>query len=176
MTRKGWLVGAVIVGGSVLAMRGCLSTPSPDERLAGRFEAMCEIARVNVHAPERGVRELGHYLGRHLGDITGELGETIAMIERISDDDKHDERARLARDRIRKPVRACEDDWMKFAEAVEADEAASQLVANTAERLNRTLEILLGARVKLRDLPAYLISNFQVVPSSPRPAPPPGAS
>ena len=177
MKRKGWIVGVVVTGGVVLAMRGCLSKPeAPDVRLAGRLAAMCEIARGNIATPERGLRKLGGYLGKHLGDITGELGDTIATIEKIADDDKHDERARVARDRIRKPVHSCEDDWNRFGEAVDKDPAATELLVETNERLGRTLQILIGERVNLRDLPAYLISNFQVVPSSNRPVPPPGAS
>lgn len=160
---RGWLVAAAIAGGAVLAMRGCLSRPAPDEQLAGRFEDMCDIARDNVQTPEKGVRQLGRYMVKHLDDVFGELGGTLAEIEKIGDDKKHDDRARVARDRLRAPLRACERDWMRFAEAVENDEKASELVANASERLNRTLEILFSsnARFELRDLPQQLERELQ---------------
>jgi hypothetical protein len=142
---RGWVVGALVAGGAVMAMRGCLSKPPPDARLAGRFDDLCDIARDNVKTPEKGVRALGKYMVKHTDDIFGEWGGTIAEIERITDDDKHDDRARVARDRLRAPLRACEDDWMRFAEAVDGDAAASELVANAAERLNRTFEIILSS-------------------------------
>lgn len=155
---RGWVVGALIAGGAVMAMRGCLSKPAPDVRLAGRFDDLCEIARDNVQTPEKGVRSLGKYLVKHTDDIFGEWGGTIVEIEKIKDDDKHDDRARVARDRLRAPLRACEDDWMRFAEAVDGDPAASELVANAAERLNRTFEIILSSRahVDWKHLPQQL--------------------
>jgi hypothetical protein len=155
MKTHGWILGALVAGGVVFAMRGCLSKEAPDERLAGRFATLCDIARDNLATPERGVRKLGHYLGEHTGDLFGDFGETIATIEKVRDDRKHDDRARVARDRLRAPLRACERDWTRFAQAVEGDPAAAELVQHTAERLNRTLEILLsGARFE--QLPAQL--------------------
>lgn len=155
---KGWIVGALVAGGAVMAMRGCLSKAPPDARLAGRFDDLCDIARDNVKSPEKGVRALGKYLVKHTDDIFSEWGATIVEIEKIKDDDKHDDRARVARDRLREPLRACEDDWMRFAEAVEGDHAASELVANAAERLNRTFEIILSgsARFDWKHLPQQL--------------------
>src|SRR2546423_15685989 len=91
MTTRTWLAGAVIAGGAVLAMRGCLSKPAADERLAERFEKLCDIARANIETPERGVRRLGHYLGEHGGDILKDFGDTIATIEKVRDDRKHDD-------------------------------------------------------------------------------------
>ena len=159
---RGILVGALIAGGVVFAMRGCLSKADPDERLAGRFDKMCSIARDNVKSPERGVKKLGMYLGDHLGDITGEFGVTIAMIEKIRDDEKHDQRARVARDRILGSVGECAQDWVDFADAVENDPAALALLQHANERLSRTLDILLGGD-SLKKLPAKLEHSIEAL-------------
>lgn len=150
------MVGALVAGGAVMAMKGCLSKAAPDERLAGRFDDLCDIARKNVDTPQKGVRSIGLYMLKHTDDMLGEFGGTIATIEAIKDDDKHDDRARVARDRIRAPLRACEADWMRFAEAVDSDPKASEMVANAAERLNRTFEIILSAKMDFRHLPQQL--------------------
>lgn len=142
-----------VLGGSAYAMKGCLSKADPDERLAGRFEDMCDIAKANVDSPVKGVKKLGGYLAKHLGDITGDFGDTIAMIERISDDDKHDARARVARTRIGDSVLSCAQAWNDFGEAVEASPEASELVSHTMERVSRTLEILIGNTEDFRHLP-----------------------
>jgi hypothetical protein len=162
MRTKGWLVLALVVSGLVFAYRGCLNELDPDQRLAGHLQAMCEIARDHIPAPEKGVRKLGAYLVKHGGAITGELGSTLATIERIQDDEYHDERAMIARDRIHKPLRACERDWARFAQAVDADPRASAAVERALRRLNRTLEILFGGRrhVPLRDWPRELVRAF----------------
>jgi len=139
------VVGLAFAGGVVYGMKGCLSKADPDERLAGRFDDLCSIATNNVDTPVKGVQKLGGYLGKHLGDITGDFGDTIAMIERISNDDKHDARARVARDRILHSVLDCQDHWMEFAQAVEDNPEAVKLVNRAGERFSRTLDILLGA-------------------------------
>ena len=146
MKLKGWLVGAVIAGGVVYGtrMRGCASRPDPDEKLAAHITQMCSIARDNVESPERGVRELGAFYARHVGDMLEELGDSIAAIERISDDKKHDARARVMRDRLSEAANECEPDWTHFWQAVEDDPEASALMEHFAIRFNRTLEILLG--------------------------------
>ena len=156
MKLTGWLSGALVAGGVVFAMRGCLSkSAAPDERLAGRLDDMCQIARKHVDTPEAGLRQLGRYLDEHTGDLLGEWGDTLAAIERIPDDAKHDQRARLARDRIRQPVLACQRDWMAFGQAVEADPAAKALLERFSERLSRTFEII-GSGWSLHDLPSEL--------------------
>ena len=144
MKLTGWLTGALLAGGVVITMRsGCLSKgPAPDERFASRLDDMCEIARKNVETPELGVRSLGRYLDKHTGDLLGEWGDTIAAIERIPDDAKHDARARVARDRMRKPMLACAADWAAFNHAVDNDPAARALVERFAARLQRTFEII----------------------------------
>ncbi len=142
------VVGALVAGGAVMAMRGCLSKPPPDTRLADRFDDLCDIARKNVDTPEKGVRTIGKYLAKHVDDMLAEWGMTIVNIEGIADDAQHDARARLARDRLAQPLRACANDWARFGSAVENDPAASALVSHTAERLNRTLEILLGNKTR----------------------------
>jgi hypothetical protein len=157
MTTKAWLAAALVVGG--LAYGVCSSRPgggrAPDEKLAKELTELCDIARSNMKTPERGVRGLGRYLADH--NLIGDLGSTVTMIERIDDDGAHDARARLARQRLVAPLRACERVWAEFAEAVEDDPDARALVDRFAARLNRTLEILFGSdALDLRDLPRQL--------------------
>lgn len=165
MKPRSWLAGAVLAGGVVFAMRGCLTQrhEAPDEQLAGRLIAMCKIARANVSSPEPGVRALGRYLDRHVGDLLGEWGATLAAIERIPDDWHHDERARLARDRLRKPLLACERDWARFGDAVQRDPAATALVERFNMRLSRTFEIIFSnGQFDLRRLLDQLEHAFEL--------------
>lgn len=149
MKSKGWMVSTVLVVGSVLALRGCLSKRAPDENLAGHFEAMCEIARDHTSSPVRGVRALGGYFGEHTEAMLGAFGATLATIERIADDRDHDARAEKARERIRAPFAACEEDWLHFFEAVDANPEAAALLDRGLDRLGRTLEILFGEALRL---------------------------
>jgi hypothetical protein len=144
MKASSLVLGALVAGGLVFTVKGgCLtSEPAPDERLAKHFESMCAIGRDNIKTPERGVRKLGRYLDKHAGDMFGDFGDMLATIERIKDDDKHDRRAELARDRIRRPVIACARDWNRFGEAVGADPKATELLEHFNERLGRTFEII----------------------------------
>jgi hypothetical protein len=145
MTSKGWIVaGAIAVGGVVVARGGCLNqtTKAPDERLASRISDICDIARGNISTPVRGVHKLGAYMAKHSGDVLGDFGDMMATIERIPDDAKHDARARVARDRIRKPAIACQADWIRFGHAVENNPEASALMQRFSIRLNRTIEII----------------------------------
>lgn len=164
MTKRAWIVPALIVGGGLAAYRmsGCLSK-DPDQKLAGRFDDMCEIAGDNIQTPERGVQKLGRYLGSHTDDLLGELGGTIQLIERIDNDDAHDARARLARQRIAKPLQECEQTWMEFFMAVDDDPAAKQLLDNGAQRLGRTLEIIFGEdkTIDFKHLPVDLMHRFE---------------
>ena len=154
------VVGLAVAGGAVYGMKGCLSKPDPDARLAGRFDDLCDIAKSNFESPVRGVKKLGVYLGKHLGDITGDFGDTIAMIERISNDDKHDQRAREARDRIIHSVLSCQDSWMEFAQAVEANPEAAELINHAGQRFSRTIDILLGGD-SLKLIPAKLEHSIE---------------
>jgi hypothetical protein len=160
---RGVVVGAMIAGGAVMAMRGCLSKPPPDEQLADRFDDLCKIARANVDTPVKGVKKIGAYLVQHTDDMFGEWGGTIIAIESIKDDDKHDKRAYVARDRLTAPLHACARDWMRFGEAVENNPEASELVANAGERLNRTLEIILSSntRFDFKHLPEQLAAAIR---------------
>ena len=154
----------LIAGGVVFANRGCLNQKAPDERLAGHFDALCDIARANVDSPQPGVRQLGRYLGAHGGDMLGDFGDTLGTIERISDDHDHDARAELARDRIRTPVLACAHDWNDFADAIAADPDASAALETGAARLSRTLSIIFEdatpGTLDLHRLPARLSHIF----------------
>lgn len=161
MNAKRWVVAAVVVGGIVFAQRGCLNQLAPDEKLAEHLEALCGIARDHVESPEPGVRALGRYMGKHAGEMLGSVGSTVAIIERIEDDTKHDARARVARERIQTPLRACEADWARFGQAVENDPKAKALLDRGIRRINRTLEIVFGkSSFTLRDLPAQLQLRF----------------
>ena len=146
MKIQGLVVGVLVTGGVVFAMRGCLRTTSsaPDQRLAKRMGDLCDIARNNVKTPEKGVRKIGAYLDKNVDKLLADYGAMFAAIERIPDDAKHDDRARLARDRLRKAD--CQKDWKRFSDAVSEDPAASALVQRFGERLSRTLEIIGGER------------------------------
>jgi hypothetical protein len=155
MKLKGWLFAALAAGGVVYGLRGgCANSAAPDEELADHFEELCEIAADNIDAPKQGVKKLGRYLGRHLDDILGDFGSTIVTIEKISDDKKHDERARLARDRMQAPWIACQSEWQRFWTAVDSDPEAAELANHAAERVSRTFEIIFSSTgFRLRDLP-----------------------
>ncbi|HET9992752.1 MAG TPA: hypothetical protein VFQ65_29660 [Kofleriaceae bacterium] len=144
---RGVVLGALIAGGSVYAMKGCLSKQSPDRKVGASFEKVCSIAKRNVETPERGVRELGRYFSSHLGDLTGAWGDTIAMIESIPDDARHDERAREARKTMFEPLHACQTELLEFAQAVSEDEHATELMNHAGERLGRTIDIIFGSNV-----------------------------
>jgi hypothetical protein len=68
----------------------------------------------------------------------------LVEIERIDDDRAHDERARTAVRRIHTPLAGCSDSLGRFAEAIDSNPAASDKFERAAERLERTLSILLG--------------------------------
>lgn len=147
MKHAGWILGVLVAAGVGFSIRGgCLnSEPTPDERLASHFDKMmCGIARDNIKTPERGVRELGRYLDKHVGDMFGSFGEMFATIERISDDAKHDKRAVQARDRLRNAALKCARDWSRFGDAVSEDPKAVELLERFNERLGRTIEIIFG--------------------------------
>jgi hypothetical protein len=160
MTKR-WLFLVAVGGTAALAWRS--GTTDPDEQLAARLDALCAIARDHVDQPTAGVRALGGYLGEHTGDLLGELGATIQLIERIPDDGRHDERARLARERIHAPLLACAADWARFSDAVEASPEASELIGRATDRLGRTLEIIFSGTPAvphaLRTLPALLAAR-----------------
>jgi hypothetical protein len=162
MKLQGWLLTAVAAGSVVYGVRGgCVNSTAPDEELADHFTELCEIAKDNVEAPKKGVKKLGGYLARHLDDIFSDFGSTIVTIEKIRDDKKHDDRARLARDRMQKPWIACQRDWERFWTAVDQDPEASEMANHAAERLGRTFEIIFSStNVRLRDLPTAFTKNI----------------
>ena len=165
MSKKGWLAVALVATGAAYTIKGgCLNAakPAPDTKLADHLGDLCKIARANVETPSKGVSKLGEYLGKNTGNMAGAWGDTIAEIEKIPDDDKHDERARVARDRIRKPVLMCAQTWNKFFEAVEADPEASEKMENFNIRLNRTFEIIFGGgqHVEMKTLPTLFAGKL----------------
>lgn len=160
MKLTGWIAMAALAGGGVFLYRGCLDK-APDEELGERFDALCDIAKHNIDTPEKGVRKLGGYMSQHTGDMLAEFGKTLEEIETIRDDTKHDKRAYQARERIQKPLKKCERDWERFADAVERDPKASALVDHAMTRLSRTFEIIFnGEPVDFRRLPLQLETMF----------------
>lgn len=156
-------VGVIAVGKSCTVKIG----KDPDEKLASRFDDLCDIARHNVKTPVAGVNEMGDYFAGHLGDVTGDWGSTIALIEQVPDDRAHDERARLARDRMREPVVACQETFERFGRAVDNDPEAARIVDRAMKRLERTLNILSGKRVVLRSMADVPSAMLDVIESSP---------
>jgi hypothetical protein len=154
MTKARWLAIAAIAGGVSYTAKGCLNRPAPDQKLAGQLEDLCEIARTGAEKPVAGVKKLGRYMIQHGGDLAKNAVDMIALIERIPDDDAHDERAIIARDRLHEV--SCKDDWDRFNRAIDGDPDAMALIQDAMTRLNATLEIILGPRMRLRDLPARI--------------------
>lgn len=166
MKLKGWLLSAVLAGGVVYGIRGgCVNSTAPDEELADHFQELCEIAGNNVETPQKGVKKLGRYMARHLDDMLGDFGATIVTIEKVSDETKHDARAKLARDRLQKPWRTCQRDWNRFWNAVADDEEAAAIVNHAGERLGRTFDIIFGPdddddAIDFRKLPERVMNRF----------------
>lgn len=162
MKLKGWLFTALVAGGAVYGIRGgCVNSTAPDEELADHFEEICDIAADNVDTPKKGLKKLGRYMARHLDDIMGDFGSTIVAIEKVTDDRKHDERARLARDRMQQPWIACFDKWQQFWMAVDEDPEASQMADRAADRLGRTFEIIFSStKVDMRSLPEAFVNKI----------------
>lgn len=139
---KIWLAGLLVAG-------GCWSSSSgnaPDEKIAKRMTDVCAIAKEGSTDAVKGVKKLGKYFDAHTGDLLGEWGDTLATIERIPDDRKHDDRARLARDRIQRPLIGCNRDLQRFANAIEASPEASAMMQRFSVRFNRTIEIIFGGK------------------------------
>jgi hypothetical protein len=142
------LVAAVVVGGWAVRGGACGACRSvrqaPDVRLANHLQNLCTVAEDGAIEPRTGVRKLMRYYGDHGPDMVAAFAETLVTIERIDNDEAHDARARLARDRIQKPLLDCAETWQEFAEAVDNDPEASKTLERGVERLGRTLEILFG--------------------------------
>lgn len=160
MKHTGWMLAAVAIGGA-FAARDCLDDAGsdPDERLAAQLEhVLCKIGKVGAKDPVKGVRKLGAYLAEHSGDMLKNFGDTIAMIESIRDDKKHDARAYKARDTLATPIVDCDETWNEFGERVEDSPEAIALLDHAGKRLERTLDIIFDdrARSTFRELPREL--------------------
>ena len=158
------LTAAVIRGGACGACRDKAAHPAPDERLANHFRGLCQVAEDGIDDPRSGVRKLMRYYGDHGPDMLEAFGATLVLIERIEDDELHDARARLARQRIQAPIVECEETWVDFGDAIEADPEASRTLEEGVVRLGRTLEIIFGegdggAATRLAD-PRALVERF----------------
>lgn len=144
-----WMLVVVVVAGGLVIRGGacgaCRSVRAePDERLAQHLRNLCDVAEDGAIEPRTGVRKLMRYYGDHGPDMLHAFGATLVTIERVADDDAHDARARLARERIQRPLVECAETWQRFAEAVENDPEASETLERGVTRLGRTLEILFG--------------------------------
>jgi hypothetical protein len=161
MKKMGWLVtGALVAGGVVFARGGCLSGgKAPDQKLAAQYVDTCKIARLGATDPVRGVKKLGVYFVKHGGEMVGNFVDTIAAIERISDDEKHDARARLARDRWNEAF--CPAEWDAFSRAIDGSPEAQQILQHVGDRLSRTLEIILSGGQMDRMLKMPNLLNFE---------------
>jgi hypothetical protein len=142
---KKWMVllGVVAVLGG---LRACLHQ-APDERIGEFSEAICAVAKRGKKAPLDGVNRLFALMARRGPDLLHDWGELLVEIEKIDDSRKHDDRARLAHDRIMAPLGACMDDLDEFLTAVEQDHEASERLENGVERLLGTLEIIFDGRL-----------------------------
>ena len=162
MKAKRWMFAALVAGGALFAARGCSGCLSggsdPDEKLAAQFDDLCQIAKGGIKDPVKGVRKLGKYLVLHTGDMMKNFGDTFGMIERIRDDEKHDQRAMKARDTMFVPLQKCAATWDQFGQAIEGNQEALELVGHAAERLDRTINIIFasGTKFTLRGLPSEL--------------------
>jgi len=151
---------ACVVGGGAFAMRGCLSPKAPDAKLAGQFEDLCKIAMVNIDSPVRGVKAMGAFLKRNTSDMLAELGDIVVLVESASEAD-HDRRAIEAHERIAAPLRACQEDLMDFADAVDNNPEAKQIHDRALDSAVQGLLLILGgepnnAIVPLRELAPLL--------------------
>jgi len=137
---KKWMVllGVVTVLGG---LRACLHQ-APDERLGKVSEEICAIAKRGKKAPLDGVNRLFALTARRGPDILHDWGELLVEIEKIDDDDDHDERARLAHERVVGPLYACAGDLAEFDYAVGSDPEASERLESGVERLLQTLQII----------------------------------
>jgi hypothetical protein len=173
-SRLSWwtLVAVVVVGGLVVRGGACGACKSvraePDERLAQHLRNLCEVAEDGAIEPRTGVRKLMRYYGDHGPDMLQAFGATLVTIERIDDDAAHDRRARVARDRIQKPLLDCADSWEDFAQAVEDDPEASAILERGMARLGRTLEILFGDSGKLTPIERVSPLRFSLDPGDER--------
>lgn len=140
-----WKISLVVIAVGAAWLYQGEATKAPDEKLAGHLSGICKIAKSNTRSPVKGVKGLFHYLGDHSATMMKEWGQTLVLIERIADDEAHDNRARMAGKRIRKPLIKCERDLERFFAAVESNPEASQLLEQGAQRLGRTLELISGA-------------------------------
>jgi ribosomal 50S subunit-associated protein YjgA (DUF615 family) len=164
MKAKRWMVMALSAGGALVATRGCIGgcfssgDGAPDDKLASQFDDLCKIAKGGIKEPVKGVKKLGGYLVAHTGDMMKNFGDTLALIETIKDDEKHDARARSARGTMIAPLAACHESWQKFGEAVEANPEAADMVNRAMERLERTMNIIFsgGPSYTFKDLPSRL--------------------
>jgi hypothetical protein len=140
------VVGFGIIGFVLLRQMACSAGHAGDEKLARHLDAMCDIAERGIGKPDDGVKRLFRYLGDNAPQMLHDLGDLLVTIERIEDDARHDERARLAHKRLRARLLACAGTWQRFGEAIERDEQASHRLERGMERFGRTIEIIFGER------------------------------
>lgn len=137
-------VALLILGFFVLRAVACTAGSAPDDKLADHLDAMCRIAEKGAKSPDDGVQRLFGYFGENGPTMLHQLGDLLVTIERIDDDARHDQRARVARDRLRARVISCAATWERFSEAIERDERARRRFERGMERFGRTIEIIFG--------------------------------
>ncbi|MCU1278095.1 MAG: hypothetical protein JWM53_1641 [bacterium] len=143
MKRAGWKSVAVIVVVVAIAW-WVVRRRGPEDRVAARYQQLCDLAADNVATPARGVDRLTAFVAGEGADQLHDLAELVVDTTAISDERRHDEHAREARRRMRAPLLACAETLTRFAEAVDSDEEAHAKLARTLDRLVRTLQLLFG--------------------------------
>ncbi|MFT3694595.1 MAG: hypothetical protein QM831_15710 [Kofleriaceae bacterium] len=158
MRTSSLLVAMAVVGGSVYMARGCLSRPAPEDRLVSRFDDLCTIAKRNINTPEQGVKAFGTYLGKYLGDMTGDFGDLIVATNKAKDPDAA---AHAAHDKLEATLEACGPTIEEFAKAVEANGPAREYINTKGDRAVRTILILLTGSANGQLIPTELTGAIQ---------------
>jgi hypothetical protein len=152
MRKAATLLGVGILSFFVLRSLACTSDArEPDEKLADHLDNLCSVAERGIKSPDDGVRRLFAYFGENGPQMLHTFGDLLVTIERIDDDRRHDERARVANRRLRARLLACRTTWERFAESVERDDRASRRLERGLDRFGRTMEIIFGQAME--DLP-----------------------
>ena len=141
--KKNWkpILVACVLGVLYLSW-GTQKSNAPDEKLAGHFDDLCQIAKKGIANPHSGVQRMFAYYGRNTPEMLKQFGALLVTIESISDDEAHDKRALQASRRMGKVLSRCDRTFEAFAMAIEGDAKASRLMEHGANRLSRTFEIL----------------------------------
>lgn len=155
------LLGVGILSFFILRSVACTAAHDPDEKLADHLDNLCAVAERGIKSPDDGVRRLFAYFGENGPAMLHTFGDLLVTIERIEDDRRHDERARVANRRLRARLMACRTTWERFGEAVERDRDASRRLERGLDRFGRTLEIILGQSAEDFPLLRYVRTDWK---------------